>query len=77
MLEVFEKISNIISEFEIGVLLVGKDQRIWWENDYVLKRYESKGNLIGKNCDVVMECNDNCKDVLNSSFSSNEIKRII
>ncbi len=77
MLEVFEKISNIISEFEIGVLLVGKDQRIWWANDYVLKKYESKGNLIGKNYDVVMECDDNCKDVLNSSFSSNEIKRII
>jgi len=77
MLEIFEKVSSVVSEFEIGVLLIGKDRRIWWANDYILKKFGSEGNLIGKNCEVVLKNSEGCERVLDSAFKSNEIERII
>ena len=77
MLDVFEKVSNIVSEFEIGVLFIGKDRRIWWANDYILKKYKSEGVIIGEDCGVILRFAEECEKILDSSFISNEIERIV
>ncbi len=77
MLDVFEKVSNIISEFEIGVLLIGKDRRISWANDYILKKYKSEGGIIGEDCGIILRFAKECEKILDSSFVSSEIDRIV
>lgn len=77
MLELFEQINKIVSEFGIGVLLINKEKKIQWTNDYILRKFESKGNPIGKNIDEVFKNNDSCLKLLDTAFNSNEIERIV
>lgn len=76
MLELLEKVSKVVSEFGIGVVLIDKYRKIRWANQSILKSYNLEDGLIGKECGVIFKNLSACGKVLNSAFLSNEIERV-
>ncbi len=76
MLELLEKVSKVVSEFGIGVVLIDKYRKIRWANQSILKSYNLEDGLIGKECGVIFKNLSACGKVLNSAFLLNEIERV-
>ena len=77
MYELIRKVNKIISNHNIGVLLVDKKRTIIWANEYILKKYESLGGVIGEEYSVVLRSEEICKKKLETAFERNEIDRTI
>lgn len=77
MYELIRKVNKIISNHNIGVLLVDKNRTIIWANEYILKKYESLGGVIGNECSVVLRSEETCRKKLETAFERNEIDKTI